>query len=149
MSEKELKLTDLDYATGDHHLQMMKAALPYLGIRQQRTISLLVKAQELMRTMEFFQENDDGMMSICALDETHTTPKDMLAAIKPYANRREQDMIDLFTRVLSSRRGQAGSGITPEQLIAILPPEMQAQYETLQMVLQSFQKGGPAYGKSG
>ena len=32
MSEKELKLTDLDYATGDHHLQMMKAALPYLEI---------------------------------------------------------------------------------------------------------------------
>lgn len=28
MSEKELKLTDLDYATGDHHLQMVKAALP-------------------------------------------------------------------------------------------------------------------------
>ena len=32
MSEKELKLTDLDYATGDHHLQMVKAALPYLDI---------------------------------------------------------------------------------------------------------------------
>lgn len=43
MSEKELKLTDLDYATGDHHLQMMKAALPYLDIGHQRTLSMFVK----------------------------------------------------------------------------------------------------------
>lgn len=147
MSEKELKLTDLDYATGDHHLQMMKAALPYLDIGHQRTLSMFVKAQELMRTFEFFQENDDGMMSVCALDATHTAPEDMLAAVKPYANKREQDMIDMFSRVIASRRGQTGSGITPEQLLAILPPDMQAQFETLQMVLQSFSPGGGPYGK--
>ena len=27
----DYKLTDLDYLTGDHHLQMMKAALPFLN----------------------------------------------------------------------------------------------------------------------
>ena len=43
MSEKELKLTDLDYATGDHHLQMVKAALPYLDIGRQRNLSMFVK----------------------------------------------------------------------------------------------------------
>ena len=31
MSEKDLKLTDLDYATGDHHLQMMKRP-PFLFV---------------------------------------------------------------------------------------------------------------------
>lgn len=147
MSEKELKLTDLDYATGDHHLQMMKAALPYLDIGHQRTLSMFVKTRELIRTMDFFQKNDDGMMSVCALDETHTSPEDMLAAVKPYANKHEQDMIDMFTRVIASRRGQTGSGITPEQILAILPPDMQAQFETLQMVLQSFSLGGGTYGK--
>ena len=63
MSEKDLKLTDLDYATGDHHLQMMKAALPYLDIRRQRSLSMFIRAREMMHTMEFFRENDDGMMS--------------------------------------------------------------------------------------
>ena len=52
MSEKELKLTDLDYATGDHHLQMVKAALPYLDIGRQRNLSMFVKVEELLRTME-------------------------------------------------------------------------------------------------
>ena len=46
MSEKDLKLTDLDYATGDHHLQMMKAALPYLDIRRQRSLSMFIRARE-------------------------------------------------------------------------------------------------------
>ena len=59
MSEKDLKLTDLDYATGDHHLQMMKAALPYLDIRRQRSLSMFIRAREMMHTMEFFRENDD------------------------------------------------------------------------------------------
>lgn len=56
MSEKDLKLTDLDYATGDHHLQMMKAALPYLDIRRQRSLSMFIRAREMMHTMEFFRE---------------------------------------------------------------------------------------------
>ena len=75
MSEKELKLTDLDYATGDHHLQMVKAALPYLDIGRQRNLSMFVKAEELLRTMEFFRDNEDGMMKICALDAEHTSPR--------------------------------------------------------------------------
>ena len=54
MSEKDLKLTDLDYATGDHHLQMMKAALPYLDIRRQRSLSMFIRAREMMHTMELF-----------------------------------------------------------------------------------------------
>ena len=148
MSDKELKLTDLDYATGDHHLQMIKAALPYLDIGHQRALSMFVKARELSRTMEFFRENNDGMMSVCALDETHTSPEDMLAAMKPFANKREQDTIDLFTRVIASRKGQSNTGFTTEQLLAILPPDLQAQFETVQMVLQSFSPGGNAYGKS-
>ena len=59
MNEKELKLTDLDYAIGDHHLQMLKAALPYMEISQQKALSLFVKWNELVRTMEFFEENKD------------------------------------------------------------------------------------------
>lgn len=120
MSEKELKLTDLDYATGDHHLQMMKAALPYLDISKQRALSMFIKADELMRTMEFFRENDDGMLSVCDLNMDHPTPEAMLAAVRPYANKQEQDTIDMMTRFLNSRKGRSSAGITPDQLLAIL-----------------------------
>ena len=50
----DYKLTDLDYLTGDHHLQMMKAALPFLNVPQQRTLSMFVKIQELKNTFQLF-----------------------------------------------------------------------------------------------
>lgn len=144
MSEKELKLTNLDYATCDHHLQMVKAALPYLDIGRQRNLSMFVKAEELLRTMEFFRDNEDGMMKICALDAEHTSPRSMLSAVRPYANHQEQEMIDMMTRFLETRKGAANAGVTPDQLLALLPPDVKNQFETLQMVIQSFAPGGSA-----
>ena len=103
MTEKDLKLTDLDYAIADHHMQMLKAAIPYMKIPEQRSLSIFIKWEELIRTMNFFSENDDGMMSICSLDENHTSPADMLAALKPYANQAEQDLIDILSNILQMR----------------------------------------------
>lgn len=54
----EYKLTDLDYLIGDHHLQMIKAALPYLNVPEQRAVSLFVKFQELRRTFELFETEE-------------------------------------------------------------------------------------------
>ena len=144
MNEKDLKLTDLDYAIADHHLQMMKAALPYMEIDQQRTMSMYIKWNELMRTRDFFEENGDGMISICSLDENHVSPTDMLTAVKPYANQREQEIIDLLARLLTSR-GKNPAGRSPlsfEQLKAVLPPEQQARFESMQMMIQTMQAMG-------
>lgn len=138
MNERDLKLTDLDYATANHHLQMLKAALPYMEIPQQRTLSMFIKWNELMRTMEFFNQNDEGMMSVCSLDEDHITPADMLAAVKPYANQKEQEMIDLISNILNSRRNRTGKApFSVEQILSILPPEQQSRFDTLQMILQT------------
>ena len=54
--EQPLKLTDLDYLTGDHHLQMMKAALPYMNVPQQRIFSTVIKIRELQRTINLFRD---------------------------------------------------------------------------------------------
>ena len=40
MEREELKFTELDYLIGDHHLQMIKAALPYVQVSQQKFLSL-------------------------------------------------------------------------------------------------------------
>lgn len=139
MNEKELKLTDLDYAVGSHHLQMMKAALPYMEIAQQRTMSMFIKYNELMRTMEFFKDNEDGMLSVCSLDEKHSSPVDMLKAIKPYANQKEQEMIEIVSKLMQGPIGKGpGSGPFPmEQLISLMPPEQQSRMETIQLMMQT------------
>ena len=69
----DYKLTDLDYLIGDHHLQMIKAALPYLGVSAQKTISLFVKAQELRKTVELFETEEVASMGICSLESSERT----------------------------------------------------------------------------
>ena len=68
----DYKLTDLDYLTGDHHLQMMKAALPFLNVPQQRTLSMFVKIQELKNTFQLFEDGQTAAMGICSLLDGQT-----------------------------------------------------------------------------
>ena len=95
--EHTMKLTDFDYLIGDHHLQMMKAALPYVNVPQQRMLSFLVKFRELQKTVSLFQEEQVAAMGICTPEETKKgSPLDMMKAIKPYGNPQEQDFIDMI-----------------------------------------------------
>lgn len=130
----DYKLTDLDYLVGDHHLQMMKAALPYLNLSQQRALSFLVKFQELRRTWELFHSRETGSLGICSLDSQGQTGsvRDMLRAIRPFGNPSEREMIDMAQMMME---GQAPM----EHLKHFLSPEQQARMENLQMMIQAMQ----------
>lgn len=97
-SEQNLHANDLDSLIGDNHLQMMKAALPYMSVSQQRFISFFVKFNELRRTIDLFEEGEVATMGICSAGDREETPSpiDMLNTIKPYGNPSEQDFIDLM-----------------------------------------------------
>ena len=112
----DYKLTDLDYLIGDHHLQMIKASLPYLGVPEQKAISLFVKAQELRKTMELFETEEVATMGICSLDrpQGNGSLRDMLKAIRPYGN-------------------------PMEQLRRFLTPEQQSRFETMEMIFTAMQ----------
>lgn len=138
MTERNLKLTELDYVTADHHLQMLKAAIPYLERSKQRTLSMFVKIRELNKIKDFFDDHDLGMLSICELDKEHAAPADMLRAVKPYANPKEQEMIDMMEKLLSSRSSRQGvPSLSFEQLRSLLPQEQQTRLETLQLMMQT------------
>ena len=59
-NEKNSQPVDLDSLIGDNHLQMMKAALPYMSVTEQRFISLFVKFNELRRTVKLFEDDGGG-----------------------------------------------------------------------------------------
>ena len=123
----EYKLTDLDYLIGDHHLQMIKAALPYLNVPEQRAVSLFVK-------FELFETEEVASMGICSLDQGQRpgSIRDLLRAIRPYGNPAEQDLIDMAQNFMD--------GQTPmEQLRRFLTPEQQSRFETMQMVISAIQ----------
>lgn len=133
--EQDLKLTDLDYLSSDHHLQMMKAALPYMRVSEQKAISLFVKMQEFARTLNLFNDEEVMTMGICSLEGEQATPLNMLNAMKPYANPIEQNIIEMFTMVLKS------AGLPPlDQIKSLLPPEQQSRMETMQLMMQMMQQ---------
>lgn len=148
--EQDLKLTDLDYLVGDPHLQMMKAALPYVNVPNQRRLSLLVKMHELRRTISLFQDEEVATMGICSLEKKPATPLDMLEAIKPYANTYEQSLIELIGSVMQGFRPlhaqQQGEGEGMNQTMILdqfrnfLSPEQQSRLETMQFLIQTMQQ---------
>ena len=130
----DYKLTDLDYLIGDHHLQMIKAALPYLGVQEQKAISLFVKAQELRKIVELFETEEVASMGICSLESSEGTGslRDLLKAIRPYGNPMERDMIDMAQNFMD--------GQTPmDQMRRFLTPEQQSRFETMEMMMTAFQ----------
>lgn len=98
--QAEYKATELDSLTAAPHLQMIKAALPYINLPEQRILSLMVKVQELSRTMKLFEESEDGLVGICSLGGKQPGPLDMLNAIKPFGSPYEQEFIDTITNFL-------------------------------------------------
>lgn len=129
----DFKLTDLDYMTGDSRLQMMKAALPYMGLRQQRMISMFVRIQEMNKTMQLFSQ---GELSAMSAGSPHASIADMLDAIKPYGNTYEQEVISLVSGMIK------GVATPMEQLKKFLSPEQQSRMDTMQFMMQAMQNMG-------
>ena len=114
----DYKLTDLDYLIGDHHLQMIKASLPYLGVPEQKAISLFVKVQELRKTVELFETEEVASMGICSLE-------------RPQGNGSMRDLLKAETLM---------EGQTPmDQLRRFLTPEQQSRFETMEMIFTAMQ----------
>jgi hypothetical protein len=101
-NEQNMRANDLDSRIENEHLQMMKAALPFMGASQQRFISYFVKINELQRTINLFEEEEVATMGICSTDNRQSpdSPLEMLNTIKPFANQNEQDLIDLIVNML-------------------------------------------------
>ena len=100
-----LKMTELDRLTSLPHMQLVKAALPYIHIPEQRFFSLFVKFRELEKTMQLFADPADGEIGICSVGERDKdSPVDMLKAIKPYGTEEEQSSIDLVLNFIEGSR---------------------------------------------
>ncbi|RHQ92512.1 hypothetical protein DWX76_04920 [Clostridium sp. AF21-20LB] len=98
-------MTELDRLTSLPHMQLVKAALPYIHIPEQRFFSLFVKFRELEKTMQLFADPADGEIGICSVGERDKdSPIDMLKAIKPYGTEEEQSSIDLVLNFIEGSR---------------------------------------------
>lgn len=92
---KDIHLTELDYLVADPHIQMMKAAVPYMPPPQQRIISMMIRLQELNRTMALFRGGDVAAMGLSPAG-AKASPVEMLQAMKPFAGAKERELIEML-----------------------------------------------------
>ena len=113
---------------------MIKASLPYLGVPEQKAISLFVMVQEVRKTVVLFETEEVASMGIFSLvrPQGNGSLRDLLKAIRPYGNPMEQDMIDMAETLME--------GQTPmDQLRRFLTPEQQSRFETMEMIFTAMQ----------
>ena len=143
--EELYQATEFDQQTTSHRLQIIKAALPYMSVRQQKMLSVYVKIQELTNTYHLF-DDAENTLGICSLSEEEKTPLEMLESVKTYCSEREKEMLDVLSNFFQAsmlyRQYQAMNKSDPEQsgpspmenLLHLMTPEQQDtfyQYQTL------------------
>ncbi|MEG0962489.1 MAG: hypothetical protein RSD28_04835 [Lachnospiraceae bacterium] len=96
----------LDTLIQDNHLQMMKAALPYLDFSHQKEIAMIVKFMELQRTAELFQSPSNNLHMCSEEEDNQEEPQiQMLNAIRKYCTDKEKETVDTvinFVQIFST-----------------------------------------------
>jgi hypothetical protein len=142
-------MTALDAIATENHLQMIKAAIPYINLSEQKFVSVYVKYLELMNTVSFFKVSDKNDMKACSLSADSNSPLDMLTDIRDYCNDDEKDSIDVFINILngyqlyqtyretSDSESENSSAGPMDALKAFLTPEQQSMIDTYSMLLNT------------
>lgn len=94
-------LTVIDQVANQNHLQLVKAALPYLPPSRQRTLSVCIKMMELRNLMSYF-DSHPSCVQACAAGSEPPTPTDILLDIRNYCEGEEQAMVDQWLQMLST-----------------------------------------------
>lgn len=104
MDENEtMQATVLDTMVSNKQLQILKAAIPYISVQEQKYLSIFAKFEELVNTFSLFQSNSkEDSVGICGFSEDSNQTIDMLNAIKGYCSAEEQDTLDLMLNFMTA-----------------------------------------------
>lgn len=152
------ELTEFDGLICDHHLQMLKAAIPYLPAHGQQILSLYAKSLELSNTIKLLQREGSQTVGICSISENKRNMAELLNTMKKYCTDSERELLDLFMNFFSAFRmyhtyrelfpGEAspdnkgnpsdGTSVNPmEALKNMLSPEQKNMFDTYSSLLSS------------
>ncbi len=92
--ETQKNIAALDALVQDRHLQMMKAAIPYLNDSSKMSIAFFIKFIELERTVSLF-DGPTPTIQMCSVPESEEPrPLQLLSALREFCTEREQETID-------------------------------------------------------
>lgn len=94
------QLTEFDSIISPRRLQIIKSALPYIPLNDRKTISLIVKFQEIRNTLHLYDGTSDETLSVCsANDNVNENLAEMVDSIKHYCNETEKENLDFYYNI--------------------------------------------------
>lgn len=94
-------LTALDQIANQNHLQLLKAAVPYINASSQKIISLLIKILEMQNILRFY-EHTGNRVHACGTESASPDMIDMLTDMRNYCDESEGEMIDQCLQMFSA-----------------------------------------------
>lgn len=94
-------LTALDQIANQNHLQLLKAAVPYINTSSQKMISLLIKILEMQNILRFYKHTGNCVHA-CSTGNEPPGIIDMLTDMRNYCDESEGEMIDQCLQILSA-----------------------------------------------
>lgn len=86
--------TDFDTIINSNKTNIVKAAIPYMNVENQKKIAILIKFIELINTMNLY--NNHIINQIPELNKTSCTKKDLLMALRPNCSNKNKKLIDII-----------------------------------------------------
>ena len=136
-----------------HYLEIMKAALPYMPPQAQKSVEILVKAEEFLEAVHTFEDTSE--LSAASIRREQVEPEIILNQIKSLCTKEEQNMIDNLLNIITMQKliqnyhtfislqknvlGNSASSNEQlmEFLLTQLTPEQKNNFDSLNMVLST------------
>ena len=104
MEQSSKELTEFDSVICDSRIQMMKSAIPFVGPREQRFLSIYVKYIELSKTISIVKNMHPDSLGVCSITGKKPSAEngDFLQTIRRYCSDSERETIDMITNLMSA-----------------------------------------------
>ncbi|MFW5645858.1 MAG: hypothetical protein ACOCMX_01040 [Acetivibrio ethanolgignens] len=128
-----------------HNIEMIKAALPYMNSRAQKSFEILVKTDELRNTIQNLDSKD---LSACDVKPNSIDMETFLLQMRSLSNKRESEMIDSMLHFIKMQKlltaYRSFMNNKPENadnlmefFLSQMAPEQKANFENINMMFNA------------
>jgi len=99
--DQENLFTEYDGLVQTRELQMMKSLLPFLGIKQQKPIAILIQSLQFRNAIRMFQ-NDENALAACSININSEAEKRnaMIQTLRNFCSPKEKETIDTILNIM-------------------------------------------------
>ena len=99
--EQDNLFTDYDGLVQTRELQMMKSMLPFVAVKQQFPLALMIQYMEMKNTIKMFQQ-DSNVLSACSVNVNSEAEKRnaMIQTLRKFCTPKEKETIDTLLNIL-------------------------------------------------